>query len=356
MSSSIGEYSPRLHLLRSFSKYTSELAKSGQDRHDQAMARISRLLETISCYYGRFSDQIFTSFNQQRVELDKEIESFIKLASWKDLNVFALKASAHRTHHQLYKSIKKFRQILRQPVTPHLEIKLQHTPRCREEVTCPMLKLVPTAPDLQFPAPIPAHRRHLNSTISRFDTLLLSVLPKLHVFASVATESFVNSIIETNQGLATDVPPKEVKDASKWNKNLLTRKRAAFSRLLKTCKVVGLSDNIQASVLERHRNRVFLYEQRRAFPETESAYRISVAKADLYFDRILTHLPKFEASLASHSSDISTRELTRLLNCTHSTLSQGLLTRDLCVPSLTPFRPNADLCTVSLKLLPSLSN
>ncbi len=342
MSSSVGEYSTRLQLLRSFGKYTSALAKSGQDHHGQAMARVSRLLEAISCFYGRFSDQIFKSFDQQRVELDKEVDSFIKLASWKDLNVFALKASAHRTHRQLYKSIKKFRQILRQPATPYLETKLQHSPRCREEVTYPMLHLVPTAPDLQFPAPVPAHRRHLNSTISRFDTLLLSVLPKLHFFAPVATESFVNSIIETNQELATDVPPKEVKDASKWHKNLLTRKKAAFSRLLKTCKVVGLSDNIQASVLERQRNRVFLFEQRRAFPETESAYRISMAKADLYFDRILAHLPKFEASLASHSSDISTRELTRLLNCTHSTLSRGLLTRDLWVPSLTPFCPNAD--------------
>lgn len=358
MSSSVGEYSPRLQLLLSFGKYTSALARSGQDRHDQAMARVSRLLGTISCFYGRFSDQIFTSFDQQRVELDKEIDSFIKLASWKDLNVFALKASARRTHDHLYKSIKKFRQILRQPVTPYLEIKLpnEHSPRCCEEVTYPMLKLVPTAPVLQFPAPVPAHREHLNSTISRFDILLQSVLPKFHLFAPVATESFVNLIIETNQKLATDIPPKEVKDASKWNKNLLTRKKTAFSRLLKTCKVVGLSDNIQASVLERHRNRVFLYEQRRAFPETESAYRIFVAKADFYFDRILAHLPKFEASLASHSSDISTRELTRLLNCTHSTLSRGLLTRDLCVPSLTPFRPNTDLCTVFLKLLSSLSN
>lgn len=337
MSSSVGEYSPRLQLLRSFGKYTSALAKSGQDHHGQAMARVSKLLEAISCFYGRFSDQIFKTFDQQRVELDKEVDSFIKLASWKDLNVFALKASAHRTHRQLYKSIKKFRQILRQPATPYLETKLQHSPKCREEVTHPVLHLVPTAPDPQFPTSVPAHRRHLNSTISRFDTLLLSVLPKLHVFAPVATESFVNSIIETNQDLATDVAPKEVKDASKWNKNLLTRKKAAFSRLLKTCKVVGLSDNIQASVLERQRNRVFLFEQRRAFPETESAYRISVAKADFYFDRILAHLPKFEASLASHSSDISTRELTRLLNCTHSTLNRGLLTRDLWAPSLTHF-------------------
>jgi midasin len=342
MSSSIGEYSPRLQLLRSFGRYTSVLARSGQDGHDQAMNRVSKLLEAISCFYGRFSDQISASFDQQRVELDKEIDSFIKLASWKDVNVFVLKSSAQRTHHQLYKSIRKFRQILRQPVTPYLETKLMHSPRCREVVTYSMTELVPTAPDPPFLVPVPAHRQHLNSTISRFDTLLRSILPKLHFSAPVATESFVNSIIEINQELATDVPPKEVKDASKWNKNLLTRKKTAFAKLLKTCKFVGLSDNIQASVLERHRDRVFLYEQRRAFPETVSAYQVPVAKADLYFDRILAHLPKFEASLASHSSDISTRELTRLLNCTHSTLSRGLLTRDLCVPSLTPFRPNAN--------------
>ena len=356
MSSSVGEYPPRLQLLRSFGQYTSALARGGQDHHGQAMARVSRLLEAISCFYGRFLDQVFKSFDQQRVELDKEIDSFIKLASWKDLNVFALKASAQRTHRHLYRSIKKFRQILRQPVTQYLETKLQHSPRCREDIVHLMLNLALTAPEPQFPAPVPAHRRHLNATISRFDTLLLSMLPKFHLFAPVATESFVNSIIETNQELATDVPPKEVKDASKWNKNLLTRKKAAFSRLLKTCKVVGLSDNIQASVLERQRNRVFLFEQRRAFPETESTYQISMAKADLYFDRILAHLPKFEASLASHSSDISTRELTRLLNCTHSTLSRGLLTRDLWVPSLTPFCQMLISCTAFLRLLASLSN
>jgi midasin len=343
ISSSIGEYPARLQLLRNFGGYTSLLTTSGQDGHDQAMAHVSRLLEAVSCFYGRFSSQISSSFDQQRVELDKEIDSFIKLASWKDVNVFSLKASARRTHHQLYKSIKKFRQILRQPVTPYLDTKLLHSPGCYEGVTRPMSEPVPTAPDLQFPAPVPAHRQHLNSTLSRFDTLLQSILPKLHLSTSVATEDFVNSIIEINQELATAVPPKEVKDASKWNKNLLTRKKTAFAKLLKTCKLVGLSDSIQASVLERHQNRVLLYEQRRPFPETESAYRFPVAKADLYFDRILTHLPKYEASLASHSSDISTRELTRLRNCAHSTLSRGLLTRDLCVPSLVPLPLNADL-------------
>ena len=341
-SSSVGEYPPRLQLLRSFSRYTSTRLRSGQGRYDQAMTRVSRLLEAVSCFYGRFLTQILASFDKQRAELDKEIDSFIKLASWKDVNVFALKASAQRTHHQLYKSIKKFRQILRQPVTPYLEAKSLYSQKCCEGATHPMSELVSTAPDLQFPVPVPTHRRYLNSTLSRFDTLLQSILPKLHISASVATESFVNLVIEVNQELATDVPPREVKDASKWNKNLLTRKKVAFAKLLKTCKLVGLSDSIQASVLERHRNRVFLYEQRRAFPGTESAYRISVAKADLHFDRILAYLPKFEASLASHSSDISTRELTRLLNCAHSTLSRGLLTRDLCVLSLILFRSNAE--------------
>ena len=341
-SSSVGEYSPRLQLLRSFGRYTSALAKNSQGGRDHAMTRVSSLLESVSCFYGRFLDEVSASFDQQRVELDKNIDSFIKLASWKDINVFALKASAQRTHHQLYKSIKKFRQILRQPVTPYLETKVLYSLKCCEGATHPMAELVTTAPDLQFPVPVPTYRRYLNSTLSRFDTLFQSILPNLYLPASVATESFVNSIIEVNQELATDVPPKENKDALKWNKNLLTRKKAAFAKLLKTCKLVGLSDNIQASVLERHRNRVLLYEQRRLFPETESAYRISVAKADLHFDRILANLPKFEASLASHSSDISTRELTRLLNCAHSTLSRGFLTRDLCVPSLTPPWSNAN--------------
>src|SRR5258706_6090800 len=104
MSSSVGEYSTRLQLLRSFGKYTSALAKSGQDHHGQAMARVSRLLEAISCFYGRFWDQIFKSLDQQRVELVKEVDTFIKLAICKNCNVFLLMPIATGRHRHISKA------------------------------------------------------------------------------------------------------------------------------------------------------------------------------------------------------------------------------------------------------------
>ena len=65
---------------------------------------------------------------QQRETLDREIADYVKLATWKDVNVFALKQSAQKTHTYLHKSLRKFREILRQPADPLLTFKADARP------------------------------------------------------------------------------------------------------------------------------------------------------------------------------------------------------------------------------------
>ncbi|KNZ62973.1 uncharacterized protein VP01_1200g8, partial [Puccinia sorghi] len=50
-----------------------------------------------------------------------EIENYIKLASWKDFNIIALRQSSQKCHPQLYKTVQKFRNVLQAPVTEILQ-------------------------------------------------------------------------------------------------------------------------------------------------------------------------------------------------------------------------------------------
>ena len=43
------------------------------------------------------------------------------MASWKDVNIDALKQSARRSHNNLYKIVRKYRAILSTPVQPIIE-------------------------------------------------------------------------------------------------------------------------------------------------------------------------------------------------------------------------------------------
>src|SRR5690606_33700251 len=47
-----------------------------------------------------------------RKNIEKEVSEVVLLASWKDTNIVALRESAKRSHHKLFKVIRKYRTSL----------------------------------------------------------------------------------------------------------------------------------------------------------------------------------------------------------------------------------------------------
>lgn len=87
--------------------------------HAGAWLDLSRILTNASELYAQYLPTIRKHRIAQRKMLDKDVQSTIKLASWKDVNVYALRQSAVRSHHQLYKSFRKLREILQKPASDH---------------------------------------------------------------------------------------------------------------------------------------------------------------------------------------------------------------------------------------------
>lgn len=111
ISSAVGEFDTRLRLLRSFGTFTAETANTD----DQAL-KVSTVIGNVVAYYSQYSQSVAEYLTNVRTPIEKELKEFVRIATWKDVNVFALKEAAKKTHYQLGKFIKRFSAGLATPV------------------------------------------------------------------------------------------------------------------------------------------------------------------------------------------------------------------------------------------------
>ncbi|KAF2634774.1 midasin [Massarina eburnea CBS 473.64] len=102
LSTTLGQYEQRIALLRQLQHH---IAMRVQDNN--SLTPVYLALGNFIAYFSRL----------QKPKLEKEINDVIKLASWKDTNIEALKQSAKTSHRKLSKLVRKFRAILNQPVS-----------------------------------------------------------------------------------------------------------------------------------------------------------------------------------------------------------------------------------------------
>jgi len=336
-SSPLGQFQARLDLLRTFGIIVGHIAPTLGGRQCNAIRRVGLILTSTWRYYRLFSTQIAGSLADQREGLEKDVQAFIKLASWKDVNVQALKQSAQRTHHQLYKLIRRFREILRQPIAERMLPTFAGDAECSQSIIAPAYSgdtffgahTLERGDSLQLNeshSSAPSHLVNLTQTLARFHGLMTNrVRAFLRHHLSHHADQLAVEIITTARDLAAEcVPPGLSKERrEKYVKGLLVRKRKALSDLLKELKRTGLSANVKPEVLAELRDECWIREQPLMPPESS----IPVEKGEYYFDRLRGALPAVRALLSDHHSDISTRDLARGVTFVESGYSLALKAR-----------------------------
>lgn len=330
-----GQYNSRLQLLRSFESYVCYLGQTKMEDHALGLRRVQRILHSTRRFYEQFSSNISSALVQQQDKLEQEIREFIKLASWKDVNVHALKQSAQRTHRQLYKSIRKFRDILRQPISTSLDMSLESASTSLFSDTS-----ASTISSTRAPAPAPPndlpplsisekpHLLNLQRTFHNFESLVLGDLSsRISVVSPVEIESLITSIIDHVKQLSTTSIPHTLGAArrTQLQKTLTSRKRKAWSDYMKELKRLGFASNMKPEVLERLRNTRWQREQ--PFAQSDALEFPSIKQIDGYMYRVEKLLPELRASLPSHHSDINTRDLIKSLMLLESGADMALSSR-----------------------------
>ncbi|KAK7048623.1 midasin [Favolaschia claudopus] len=286
-----------------------------RERNDQATTLTDYLSKLIPLPLGHFEifcqtlHRVRPSFALKRGVLEKELRGFIKLASWKDINVQALKASAQRTHHQLYKLIRKFRDVLRQPVSDQLR---QHR-RLDLHQSSESFDALPLSP---FPSNssgsvlAPARLQDLTSTFKKFaDFLRTRIQPFIGSHSALVVDNVaVDIIVATKELAAITITATPAEKREKQIKALMVRKRKAWSDLLKELKRAGFTVNMKADILRQQSDVLWIREQ----PLLQCplwTIAPTVDKGEEYYNRLNNIMPTLRASLSGHHPDLVTRDL-----------------------------------------------
>ncbi|KAH3728947.1 hypothetical protein DPMN_054910 [Dreissena polymorpha] len=80
------------------------------------LATMQQVLWNLYKFYGRFSSTVQAELDRLRQPIEKELKGFVKIARWSDINFWALKQTAEKTHRTLHKHIKQFQGVLKLPV------------------------------------------------------------------------------------------------------------------------------------------------------------------------------------------------------------------------------------------------
>lgn len=332
-SSPLGQFEARLALLESYARFIEHLVRLAPPKESNGLKEVGVVLQNVTTFFRQFDERISSTLQSQRSVLEKDIKGFIKLASWKDINVHALKVSAAKTHRQLHKTLRKFRDILRQPVDPMLASHLDALTRreipalsvdslshrklidVESETSQAWTKAVSFASLIES---APEHIRHLGKTLTVLqkmsgDRLWPTLLRPTSTAAGVA--DLADEIVDRQQQLAKLTPAFSKEDNEKAIKNLTARKRKAWSDLLKELRRVGLSSFVKTDMAAMNQSVMHIYTRPAllsACPESLSDEPFSTLER-LFF-RLLAALPKVRDSLQSHSADLSTAELQRGVN------------------------------------------
>lgn len=339
-SSTLGHYAPRLSTLRAFEKMASEMATlSTSAEYAQALRSISTLLHNVLANSTLFAPRIADSLANQRATLDKAIKDFVRLASWKDVNVYALKASAVNSHRHLHRSIRKFRAVLSQPISP---IVADLNSLCPQEPAQQGTSPATMQLDIQAPSDeaiaargregLPDHLIRLDATFGRYSSVMTSATQKHGEREGIASalDGLATDVIETVQELAKATPSTLTEENKKIVNNLASRKRKAFSDLLKALRASGFSNNVRADALNQQKDASWLAARPSlSAPGDGSAVQGEVVnKINNYHARLGVLMIAVREAFNGHNDDINSQDLERGIGFVESIYASSLLQRD----------------------------
>lgn len=334
VSSPIGHFSRRLALVRSFANLANHLSKEGYS----TLQGVSALLSNIYEFYKHKGVDIVAHVAAERKRLEKDLQDVIRLASWKDVNVDALKASAQKSHKQLYKTIRKLRTVLDKPAQDFLVTASVSLGQLVANIALPAWQPAPSLSlrdrtfggELPLPLGTPAAILNLGSTLERLGALLSAQQHNMEIGIRTGIDELRNVIVQRSKVLRDELPKGETKEEKAKSANaLVNRKRKAWSDLLKEIKRIGLSSRPSDRILKQQTDSLALYGARplcelarRSFADTAV-----LEGADTLFYAILSRFPAIRGIPSNHHEDISSSQFATAVGSLQSSFSLILAAR-----------------------------
>lgn len=330
---SIGHYVLRLQLIECFVSHVELL---GQEL--QPMQLIANALKNFLGFYSRYNSPVQEFLRKGREVLEKDMKEILLLASWKDTNINALRDSAKRSHHKLFKVIRRYRALLAMPAKNVLQRDLPDTDQVQHATERFNIEIIMPSTDLDalrmceetVPGWAEKAPRFKDPATTAMRMAKVTKIPASNV---VYLDNYTSLLVGSIKTLQIETPATMTKDNKNIVKHLRTRKRKLLADTLKDIRQMGFKENLNEDTLAKQASSSKIFAHTPAIDSHGDGAEIDAA--EFYLNRLLEVMPQIRANARNHSDDLSYREVSRSVGYLESMLSVILKQRITVAASLT---------------------
>ncbi|KAK5956684.1 AAA ATPase midasin [Knufia fluminis] len=287
-----------------------------KDKRGEHIMIIRNTVMNVVNHYSRYDVHVSMTLKEGRSALEKNITEQIKLASWKDTNITALRESARRSHFKLFKIVKKYRALLGQPVTS-----FGATSKVSTELPFSLAALSgPTVSAESISTHVNVCAQGLADWHERPDRLknpLGAARTMRHVYTSRISEflpsselsGYLEDISSSAQELRKATPSILTDDNTSLIRDLKQRKRRLLADTMKDAAQMGIRRNLGTADLSVQSSTAAILARTPAL-SLNSGDVVSQAADEVFHELVDTLVPARQAAL-EHSDELTDGETRR---------------------------------------------
>ncbi|KAG7889896.1 hypothetical protein KL936_002570 [Ogataea polymorpha] len=303
-----GDMKHRFRLVQAFAEHV----KSQQELYDA--------LYNVLDFFQPFLVAVENTVTEEKKVLEKQVKEVILLASWKDVNVDALKQSSRKSHQSLYKLVRRYRDVLNGTVDDMIQSGLK----------APVTQLLPKniGTCLVELGDMPPTDIAMFRNIRTIHRNMETYLGELAAESVAPFYEFCHEIIQAAEKLRAETPKTLTDENKKQVAALKQEKRKLLSDTLKELRRSGLKLQTNTKTQALLASTTAVLANARTFRHT------ALEGCDVYFFRVLELLPRLRAAVANCHAEVPVTDAQKALAATENVLVSLVATRhkigDVC--------------------------
>ncbi|KAI9691641.1 MAG: hypothetical protein M1822_007712 [Bathelium mastoideum] len=322
VNTTLGQYETRVRLLQQFRAHLAFLLTT-----ELEMKPICDALTNIVNYYSHFVKPVRHAIEEKRKPLEQKIREVIKLTSWKDRNVSALRESSKASHRKLFRTIKKYRAVLNESAENIIQIGLPDTSLRKADSSTIASDDVEKEPSVaEDPAhftmqsalagaDLPARFKNIGSTVSMMRE---KSIVQISFDSTSHLQTFTSDTEASMTELRKATPAVLTEDNKQILKHLKARKRKLFADVLRAVRQMGFKSSLSTDTLIEQESR---YKVLANVPPLPSDSDAEMSASQFHFSKFLEFMPRVRQAARDHSDEITSAEVARSTAYLESMLS-----------------------------------
>ncbi len=306
-----GQFGQRLQLLRQLQKHLEVIVID-----IPLISIIQKAVANFTAIYARYEKPVSENLQKGRLALEKAMRDVLLLASWKDTNIVALRDSARRSHHKLFKLVRKYRALLGQPMEQIFQSGLpDETEKLSTDISSnasEMLLSVDKYALALCESRVPHWSKKSKRLVNVSKTVALmdeaGQVPLTALDGVQYLELFLSNIIDSTAELQRETPSILTEENKNTMKHLKSRKRKLFADTLRELRQMGIKHNLGTTALSKQESLSTVLST------TENLVSVNCQTfggLEYYYHKAIDLIPRARAAARQPSQDLSSAEVIR---------------------------------------------